>query len=94
VILFFPVNIDNCYTCLFHQKFAEKNIVNLGDEPAVNSAEKVNIKNNNRNENVAHSQLLHYYLKDYALVWWSSLAILVLIISYLKKTIIKLKTIA
>ena len=67
-ILFFPVNINNHYTCLFHRI--------IDGNPA-----SPNITLHHKDNSMHHS-ILDIYLEGYAFIWWASILALVTGIYY------------
>lgn len=85
-ILFFPVNIKNKYSCLYHYYFSPSSneviIFNLSDSAGV--VEQENIENMSSLDEskceYIQSRLLTDYLVPYGILWWLSLGVLVVVI--------------
>ena len=71
-VIFFPVNIGNQYTCLFHR---------IMDDSITFSEFSIH----GNMENMHHS-ILKFYLKGFAYFWWTSILALVLGIYFHKRT--------
>ncbi len=68
-ILFFPLPLDSHFTCLYHQWCnREATIFHNSDVMRSYYASHTSLP--------PHVHLLRYYLRSYALFWWSSLALL------------------
>ena len=62
-IIFFPVNINNHYTCLFHRI--------VDENPA---SPNITL---HHTDNSMHHSILDIYLEGYAFIWWASILALV-----------------
>ncbi|HGY55705.1 MAG TPA: hypothetical protein ENK44_08395 [Caldithrix abyssi] len=67
--LFFPVQMKDGYTCLFHRLFNSDDPVKVGENHHHTTSEGT----------PAHedSEMLSFYLHRYAFVWWVSVALAV-----------------
>lgn len=72
VIFFFPVNLNDKYTCLYHRMFFE----NHGGE---------HLQHNAIAADHGMNSLLQHYIGHYALLWWASIAVFTISIILLKK---------
>ena len=86
-LLFFPVMMDNGYTCYYHRFIDTKRPV---EEKMVYDGQTdghVQINHSSAAGTMEHhgSEMLDRYLASYALLWWGSLALLVLSLFALKR---------
>ncbi len=68
-LLFFPVEMKDGYTCLFHRLF------NYDDPVKVNKHNHETTTDAMQQED---SAMLSFYLHRYAFIWWASIALAVL----------------
>ncbi len=64
VFLFFPVNLGDVYTCLFHRIFFQ----GVGSNPEFSGFSSASAM-------VDHSHLVRKYLMPFGIIWWFSLAL-------------------
>ena len=74
-VIFFPVNINDHYTCLFHR--LQDNSITLSE-----------ISLHDGGNNMHHS-ILEIYLQGYAFLWWTSIALFTISIIFLKKIVVR-----
>ena len=67
-LLFFPVQIQDGYTCLFHRLFNYENPVKVDTHHHHNTAVAMQHEESN---------FLSFYLHRYAFIWWASVALAV-----------------
>lgn len=70
-VLFFPVNINNKYTCLYHRLFSPGHSYPHAAGADISQTQK--------------EDLLHRYLSPFGLLWWGSLLLTALSIYSLKR---------
>ena len=83
-VLFFPVNFDNQYTCLYHRMFVSEHHYDTSNE----MANTVNIDGNHHEgeiDEMMHSELLDKYVLPFGLIWWISLIALAIGFFWLKR---------
>ena len=96
-VLFFPLNINNRYTCLVHRLFFHDHSYTVFTDSgskltateALDQIEKFK-QSSQKAENedfiqMMHDALLKCYLMPFGLLWWTSLLFLALSIYWLKK---------
>lgn len=78
-ILFFPVNIQNQYTCLYHRlihRYSQRE--RIGAVPLPND-KSPNVNHNHAEtknaspEELNHDELIQHYVFSFGLLWWASL---------------------
>ena len=72
IILFFPVNFNNSYTCIYHRFLNHHNLES-----------DIDLNNINHQHN---SDLLDIYINHYALFWWLSISLLPICFIILKRS--------
>lgn len=81
-VLFFPVNIQNRYTCLYHRLLFPEHSYSHSHKAAEHPENQVS---RDSLYDHLHDQLLRGYLKPFGLLWWGSLLIVTLCFYELKK---------
>ncbi len=82
-VLFFPINFDNQYTCLYNRVFAPKHHYELSNE-MINSGTRVEEYYESEIDEMMHSELVRKYILPFGLVWWFSLVIIAFAFFWLK----------
>lgn len=89
-VLFFPINLGNEHTCLYHRIFSKEN----GIHPSTPRYSSISGSNNQVSQDrsqehlVQQKQLLDKYVIPYGLSWWGSLGLVgigLLVIRWLNK---------
>jgi len=89
-ILFFPVNIKNQYSCLYHCYLSpsRNEVITFDLLDTVEMVEPENIRTmsslEERNLEDIQSRLLANYLVPYGILWWLSLGLLIVVIYLLR----------
>jgi hypothetical protein len=78
--LFFPVNINDSYTCLSHRLLSQEKNHFSQDEHSEFDAASIH-----RKKSVDSHHLVKTYLLPYALLWWVSIGIVFLSYRYYKR---------
>ncbi len=92
VIIFFPVRLNNDFTCLYHRYFGctEHPVRYQNGNPKLSSGEQQydsfkNEKQTNISEPSLRGDLVQHYIRHFALFWWLSIGIFTLSIFRLMK---------
>ncbi len=78
-VLFFPLPLENHYTCLYHRLLqSEQRVKAPEDESAGQRRQNRPLDRDTQDAGVHehHPQLLNHYLNGYAFLWWTSLLLL------------------
>jgi len=100
IIFFFPLSIDEKYTCLYHRVFDQANPVSnivkgdhhsehVAQSDEINSADtgtdNYNESENQINNRLHGSVLLDTYLEQYVLIWWVCVGLFGISLFWMKK---------
>ncbi len=85
-ILFFPVNIQNRYTCVFHRLIGQEEMSKV---VSLMNSEGVHYSSQHQDSadfmESVHYHLHHRYMATFGMFWWISLLILLVSLAYLRQ---------
>jgi len=82
-VLFFPINFNNQYTCLYHRMFAPEHRHRLSNQMMSGSSSI------GKPQNEINEMLVTKYILPFGLIWWISLTIFALAFFWLRHETVK-----